>query len=174
MKTVQTGVRLPAEMHERLKQSSDGVSEEIRRRVEASFAIEDKYDKETRALADDVMELAGLIYEQAEKTAWHEHPQVHAALASAVRTYLGEKAPKPETERKKIRGFEPGRAESFGSGLATNLIQGRMLEEKRQREIAELKERLAFLEKEATHARNWRDEERRERSGWMKKGKTKK
>jgi hypothetical protein len=139
--------------------------------LEASFAVEDKYDKETRVLADDVMELAGLLYEQAEKTAWHEHPLVCAALMSAVRTYLEEKVPKPETPPKKIRGFEPSRAESFGSGLATDLIHNRMLEERRRGEIAELEARLAHLKKEASRARNWRDEERRGRSGWMK-GKT--
>jgi hypothetical protein len=144
-KTVQTAMRLPREMHERLKQSPDGVSEEIRRRLERSFDSEDRYDPQTRDLGSDVMELAALLRDQA-KLAWHQHPEVHAALAAAVSRYLDNFAPKPEGEPQRIRGFKPGHGGAVGSALATNFIHNRMAEMKRQAEIEQLKAQQRELE----------------------------
>jgi hypothetical protein len=146
VKTVQTAMRLPIEMHERLKQSPEGVSEEVRRRLERSFEAEDKYDLQTRELAGDIMELAAELRDQA-KLAWHQHPEVHAALMAAVALYLENSAPKSEGVPPPIRGFKPGHGGSAGSVLATNFIHNRTVEKKRQAEIEQLEGRLAQLKK---------------------------
>ena len=94
--TVQTAVRLPRDMLERLKQSPDGVSEEIRRRLEQSFAqdaAKEAQDPKTRALADDVTWLADAITYQVKPEgdplwAWHSNLATHAALAEAMRTWM--------------------------------------------------------------------------------------
>lgn len=146
MKTVQTAMRLPREMHERLKQSPDGVSEEIRRRLERTFDVEDKHDLETRQLAEDIMELALLIRQQA-KADWHRHPDVHRALKAAIQTYLERHAPVPETAPAKIPAFTGAKAEAAGSGIASNFVHNRVADRKRQAEIEALEARLAQLKK---------------------------
>jgi hypothetical protein len=146
VKTVQTAVRLPAEMRERLKASPVGVSEEIRRRIEQAFEREDKHDAQTRSLADDIMQLASLIRDQA-KFEWHEHPEAHAALMGAVQLYLESRAPTSETAASPIKnkGFKPGLSENVGKAIATNFIHNRAAEQRKQQEIAELEARLAQL-----------------------------
>jgi hypothetical protein len=84
---VPTGLRLPREMYERLKQSYLGVSGEIRRRLERTF-LEERYDVETRELADDVMWLAGEVQRQCGGLSWHLYPKAHEALAEALRMWL--------------------------------------------------------------------------------------
>jgi hypothetical protein len=94
--TVQTAVRLPRDMHERLKQSPDGVSDEIRRRLEQSFAhdaAKEAQDPKTRELADDVTWLADAITRQVRpegdpRWVWHSTEATHAALAEALRTWM--------------------------------------------------------------------------------------
>jgi hypothetical protein len=133
-------------MHDRLKQSPDGVSEEIRRRLERSFEAEDKHDPQTREFAEDIVELTAQLHDQA-KVAWHQHPEVHAALMAAVALYLESLAPKPEGVPPPIRGFKPGHGGSVGNMLATNFIHNRTAEKKRQAEIEQLEARLAQLKK---------------------------
>ena len=94
--TVQTAVRLPRDMLERLKQSPDGVSQEIRRRLEQSFAqdaAKEARDPKTTELADDVAWLADAITHQVKPAAgplgaWHSNEATHAALAEALRTWM--------------------------------------------------------------------------------------
>ena len=74
-----------------------------------------------------------------------------------LRVLLEAKAPKPETPPKKIRGFDPSRAEGIGSGLATNFIHNRTVEHRYQREIAEAEAHLARLKEQAASAQQWRD-----------------
>ena len=81
---VQTAIRLPREMHDRL-QGPGGVSEEIRQRVQRTFE-EDAIDPKTRELAADVIWLAnkmaglGLL--------WHSDGRAHSALAAAIANWL--------------------------------------------------------------------------------------
>jgi len=84
--TVQTAVRLPREMHEKLKQSPVGVSEEIRQRLERSLN-DDAIDPETRELAAAVINLAEKIRPLAG-SAWHQHRHVRAALTEAISTWM--------------------------------------------------------------------------------------
>jgi hypothetical protein len=144
VKTVQTAMRLPSEMHERLKQSQDGVSEEVRGRLQQSFDVEDRYDPQTRELGADICELARLLRDQA-KFEWHQHPEVHAALTAAIAVCLESRAPKLEGVPPAIRGFKPGHGANVGSVLATNFIHNRAAEKKRQAEIEQLEARLAQL-----------------------------
>jgi len=88
-------------MHERLKRSDAGVSEEIRRRVERTFIEDDAADAQTRELASDVIALVKDIRALAGSD-WHRHPDVHQAVVEAVKTWLEGIAP-PEM---KSRGAE--------------------------------------------------------------------
>ena len=84
--TVQTAVRLPREMHERLKGSALGVSEEIRQRVARSFFEEDATDAPTRELAEDIVRMAADV--RANGIEWHRHPKAHEAFTAAIVTWL--------------------------------------------------------------------------------------
>jgi hypothetical protein len=141
VKTVQTAMRIPREMHERLKQSPAGVSEEIRRRLEESFAAEDTYDAATRSLGEDVMELALLVQQQAKMT-WHSHVDVHAAVRTAIDRYLERTAPIAGEDQAAppIHGFSPrDRAESTGRMVAGNFVHDRALREQKRAELAQLR-----------------------------------
>jgi hypothetical protein len=155
VKTVQTAMRIPREMHERLKQSPAGVSEEIRRRLEESFAREDTYDEATRSLGEEVMELAVLIQQQA-KTAWHGHIDVHAAVRAAIGNYLELTAPAGDGQAvSAIRGFSPrDRAETAGRMTASNFVHNQAARKRKRAELEKLRSehdkltaRIAELEK---------------------------
>jgi hypothetical protein len=90
--TVQTAVRLPRDMHERLKQSEAGVSEEIRRCVQRAFDM-DALDPDTRELAADMLELAELVRFDVAGN-WNSHPGAHAAFRAAVIALIDERKPK--------------------------------------------------------------------------------
>jgi hypothetical protein len=156
MKSVQTALRLPSEMHERLKKSGEDVSKEIRRRLEESFQNEDSYDEATRTLGDDVMELAALIQGQA-KIQWQSHIEVHAAVRAAVGRYLELTAPvvgEVGTSTSTIRGFSPReRAETAGRMTADNFVHNRAARERKRAELKllrqqheEISARIAALE----------------------------
>lgn len=91
----QTAVRLPREMHERLKQSEHGLSEEIRRRVERSFE-EEAYDVKTRELAALVAKLAAEV-ERETGSAWHTHAGAHRLLRRAILALLARLKPEGPT-----------------------------------------------------------------------------
>jgi hypothetical protein len=90
-KTVQTALRLPSDLYDRLKTGPLGVSEEIRRRLVKSFKDQDSYDERTRALGETVMQLDRLI-EVNSGFKWTAHPKAQRALIEAIGFYLREGA----------------------------------------------------------------------------------
>jgi len=125
-KTIQTAVRLPSEVHDRLRQSELGVSEEIRRaleRVQTQDAIaplveaaakngrtvaaeieqrirrtlaEDALDPVTRELVAGIVNLAATMEAFLDAGRWHWHQQLHGIFAAATAQRLT--AYKPPTE----------------------------------------------------------------------------
>jgi hypothetical protein len=126
--TVQTAVRLPVEMHERLRQGELGVSEEIRQRVERTFQqdavallveaaaknqrtiaaeiehrlertfAEDALDPITRELLTGIVNLAAGV--QADLgAAWHSAQEVQEVFAAAVALRLAAYKPSPKGAR---------------------------------------------------------------------------
>jgi hypothetical protein len=93
VETVPTAIRLPREMHDRLRESDLGVSEAIRRRVELTFQ-QDAIDPITRGLATGVVNLAAAVkaFVGAE---WHSHQEVHAVFAAALACRLAAYKPPP-------------------------------------------------------------------------------
>jgi hypothetical protein len=91
--TIQTALRLPVEMHEKLKQSELGVSEEIRGRLDYSFFL-DGHDSDTRSLANAVLWMARQIQHDTG-IAWHENAKASEALSVAFQTYLALTAQPP-------------------------------------------------------------------------------
>jgi hypothetical protein len=109
-KTVQTAVRLPAEMYERLKQADVGISEEIRNRVARTFAEDDAGACE---LAADLVAMIADIHALAGSR-WHQHSDVHAAVVAAINAWFdGTPASVPPDPRsaavqRDLLGFAPG------------------------------------------------------------------
>jgi hypothetical protein len=93
-RNIQTAVRLPREMHDRLRGSDLGVSEEIRRRVEQSFGWEG-FDAPTRMLLMRVGRLAFLMPPQTGH-AWHAHAGAHEVFRQAIAHLLARAAPPGE------------------------------------------------------------------------------
>jgi hypothetical protein len=139
--TVQTGVRLPQEMLVRLKQSPDGVSEEIRRRLARTFdedAARDAVDPETRDLIAAVAWMAGQVCQHAgiPGASWHNVPGLHEALAVAVQTYLQTIKP-PERISVVQTLTSPDDPPTLGRAIARHYVQFKALEEKTLRELRE-------------------------------------
>src|SRR5271170_5294584 len=88
-------VSLPDELREILDAASESsgqsLAEEIRNRLERTFADEAKSDAQTRELASNILELAALIRRHS-KVDWHQHTEVFAALKMAIDTYLDGRA----------------------------------------------------------------------------------
>jgi hypothetical protein len=112
-KTIQTAVRLPAEMFERLKQSEAGVSEEIRNRVARTFAEDDAGDAQTRELVADLVTMIADIHALAGSR-WHQHPDVHQAVLAAVNAWFEgtppvmSPDPRSAAVQRDLLGFLPG------------------------------------------------------------------
>lgn len=111
--STQTSLRLPRELHDRLSAAAGerGIGDEIRRRLEASFAPDEVADAKTRELARLVTHAAEIIGGVGERGSggyywpWHTDPfsfevfklVVHMALDKALAYYRpeGEAVPKP-------------------------------------------------------------------------------
>ena len=89
---VQTAVRLPREMLDRLRRSELGASEEIRCRLACSLEA-DRIDPTTRELATDIIALAELVRLDVVAD-WKSDPGAHAAFRSAVLALIDEYKPK--------------------------------------------------------------------------------
>jgi hypothetical protein len=89
--SIQTAVRIPREMHERLKKSELGVSEEIRRRVEQSFEA-DAYDRQTREFATVVQDAAREVEIELGR-AWHQDGGAHRTYRRAILRVLSKWRP---------------------------------------------------------------------------------
>jgi hypothetical protein len=92
--TVQTAVRLPRDMLERLRQSERGVSEEIRERLARSLD-EDGIDVETRKLMAAIETLSVLVRLQT-KHDWHRHPAANRVFRHAITARLARLKPEGE------------------------------------------------------------------------------
>ena len=107
---VQTAVRLPTEMLDRLRQSEQGASEEIRGRLLRSFA-EDLIDPTTRELANDIIQLAELVRSDVGFN-WNSDPGAHATFRSAVIALIDVHKPEgPPVFSAAVRDL-------FGAGIA--------------------------------------------------------
>jgi hypothetical protein len=91
VESVPTAIRLPREMHDRLRQSELGVSEEIRRRVERTFA-EDALDPVTRELLAGITDLAAGVRTDLGAP-WHAYGEVLNVFAAAVAQHLSDYKP---------------------------------------------------------------------------------
>jgi plasmid stability protein len=91
----QLKVSLPDDLRAQLDATSakngQSVAEEIRSRVEASFAQE-AVDKPLRDLLENVTRLAAEI-ERERGAAWHKHAGAHELLTLAIAIWLGELKP---------------------------------------------------------------------------------
>lgn len=79
---VHTGVRLDAKILERLSAGDRGVSDQIRERLERTFA-EDDLDATTRELREFIASIASVLRADFG-CEWHEYPRVHQAFSAAV------------------------------------------------------------------------------------------
>jgi hypothetical protein len=131
---VQTAIRLPGAMHERLKQSAAGVSEEIRRRVERTFAEDDAADAQTRELASDVVWLANKM--SGLGVSWQQNERAHSALAAAIAAWL-------DLNKPKVSGRVPGVTDLFAEQLDPQTV-GSML----ARELRNIKDAVRKTEQE--------------------------
>jgi hypothetical protein len=91
---VNTSVVLPPWIHERLKNSDRGVSEELRDRVERTLADEG-IDERTRLLRDAVVYLADHLSKEMG-AAWHSSPKVHQELVAGIARHLERQRPAAE------------------------------------------------------------------------------
>lgn len=106
---VQTALRLPTEMLNRLRQSEHGVSEEIRGRLARSLA-EDRIDPTTRELANDLIQLAELVRLDVGAN-WNSDAGAHAAFRSAVIALIDEHKPEGAPVFGAVRDL-------FGAGIS--------------------------------------------------------
>jgi hypothetical protein len=85
---IHTGIRLDAEIVERLSESGLGVSEEIRDRIYRTLR-EDALGPDLRRLLADIAWLAGEIDNQVGiSSSWQALPKANDALAEAIRAWL--------------------------------------------------------------------------------------
>jgi predicted DNA-binding protein len=72
---VQTSIRLPREMHDRLAKGDAQFGEEVRRRLEASFILE-RVDPKTRELLEAMVDFADNYTFHMVGVPWHKEPIV--------------------------------------------------------------------------------------------------
>jgi hypothetical protein len=99
---IQSAVRLPRRLHERLQKAGGerGMGEEIRRRLELTFAGE---GVPTDEITDEVIgEIKEIARDLARYGLWHADPDVFgvfvAALNALLRNHQPRSEPKPETK----------------------------------------------------------------------------
>jgi hypothetical protein len=135
-------------MHDHLRQSPIGLSEEIRRRVKRTF-IEEQFDAPTRELADDIMELARLVQVQIASTPesqppWHANPESYQALTVAMARWMKINEPK----------WVGGAADDLAGPLDPNTwgvmvaTTYRQIKEYREKTIQEMRQRYPDLTEE--------------------------
>jgi hypothetical protein len=146
---VHTGVRLDAKILERLSASDRGVSDQIRERLERTFA-EDDLDSVTRELRDGLVRLAARLRSDFGSD-WHASPWAHKAFVAAIVQRLAGYAP-PERPSLAVDAlFDPpetiGRLRERDDQRAHDYPQLKALQ---QREMARLMKR-AIAKKERKH-----------------------
>jgi hypothetical protein len=90
---VHTGIRLDAKIVERLSVGERGISDQIRERLERTFA-EDDLDAITREFRDGLMNIAVRVRADFG-CEWHMMPRAHQAFAAAVAQRVAGYAPPP-------------------------------------------------------------------------------
>jgi hypothetical protein len=87
---VQTGLRLNAEMLERLRATKKGLSDEIRERLERTFA-EDRISPITRRMRDEILALTHMLRDDFGE--WYATRRAYAEFVTAVTTLLARYEP---------------------------------------------------------------------------------
>jgi hypothetical protein len=113
--------RLPRSLHEQLKRAAgkeSNVSEEIRRRLEASFKIP---DKTTEELINAIAMVASLLSIDGN---WHEDPFLHEVMTAAMNRLLDHWKPnqQPRVPRKHDLLDEDMKPESAGRMLVATAL----------------------------------------------------
>lgn len=90
---VHTGIRLDAKIVERLSVGERGISDQIRERLEQTFA-EDDLDGVTRELRDGLVNIAARVRADFG-CEWHMMPRAHQAFAAALTQRVAGYAPPP-------------------------------------------------------------------------------
>jgi len=119
---IQSAVRLPRSLHQRLKKAGGerGMGEEIRRRLEASFAVKVKVpsDPKTRELVEKIEQL--VLNTPLDKP-WHADREAFLVFQAAINATLSRYEPSSETSG------PTGRLQSMYGLDATPETVGRIL-----------------------------------------------
>jgi hypothetical protein len=92
IKSIHTAVRLPADLHKKLSEAGRGaLAEEIKRRLESSFAFE-AMDPPTRELLAAILQMAELVHGDVGLP-WHTNAYLRAVLGEAITAWLADKVP---------------------------------------------------------------------------------
>src|SRR6516164_5465331 len=117
---VQTAIRLPRDVYDRLKQSEHGLSEEVRRRLAQSFALD--ADPGTTELMAAIVRFAGLVRMQTNHLDWRRHPGAYAVMREEILARLARLKPEGDpafapgelSEKRLVAADDP---EAMGQGL---------------------------------------------------------
>jgi hypothetical protein len=140
---MQTSLRMSKELRDRLARAAEvngrPIGEEMRRRLEASFALspKDTVDSETAKLAHRVTELAALAGVVSGRP-WHENAfanvLLRAALPLLVPQVSGDLKPQPgspaHTSMVQSRGSDDGTPEQYAPVLAGIILASDLKEQK--------------------------------------------
>jgi hypothetical protein len=132
---VQTGVRLPAKMLDRLKKSPIGVSGEIRWSVTRLFDDEDNFDEQTRNLGEMAKWIAREVYLQTG-VHWYERPEAAASAMAGIQAWVG-MARYPAESSSELFPDDPA---TLGRAIARSYF--RIKEEMAKPEIGEVRAEL--------------------------------
>jgi hypothetical protein len=103
---VQTGLRLEAEILDRLRSGGRGLSDEIRDRLQRTFK-EDAIDPVTRELRDGLVSIAARLHLDSGAE-WYASPYAHRAFVAAIAQRVDAYAPPPEESSAAVSDlFEP-------------------------------------------------------------------
>ena len=105
-------MRLDAKIVERLSVGGRGISDQIRERLERTFA-EDDLDGITREFRDGLVNIADLVRADFG-CEWHMKPRAHQACAAALAQRIAEYAPPPNEGVGASDLFGPGDPETGG------------------------------------------------------------
>jgi hypothetical protein len=161
----QMGVALSDDLRDRLEKSADAaghsVGEEIRQRLERTFAEDDARDPETRKLISAIADLAIWVRIQTNRD-WHSHPAANRVLRDAITTYLARLKPSGEPvfapgELPTVRLVAAGSDDPEAMGLALEALvfhtppmtpeRQRLLDATRAKAIHEMKKRHGLEDK---------------------------
>jgi len=93
IKSIHTTVRLPEDLRRRITLAGRGsaLADEIKRRLEASFAF-DEMDPPTRELLSATLQMAELVHGDVD-VPWYTNAYLRAVLGEAIAAWLADKVP---------------------------------------------------------------------------------